>query len=241
MEITYDGRAAVTWNGDRSATKATPATPALLSKELYLKQRCRTGNRYRNQRNYHGQYYFSQTQSHVWYESLLESSMLMLLDWRENIAAIATQPMKLTFSDGKVHYPDFLALHADGRQVVYDVKPASRLSEKALTQFAQTRAVCEAVKWEYEVLTGLQEIEHKNLAFLSHFRHPGFQPGLEAVDRARRAFESGPLSVLDAARALEPASIAKGRSGVYRLLWTRQLTCDMSATISDRALIEWSN
>ncbi len=218
--IAYDGRAAVTWKGDRSEGKSTPATPALLRKELYLKERCRTGNRYQNQRNYHGQYYFSQTQSHVWYESLLEANMLMLLDWRESITAIATQPIKLTFSDGKVHYPDFLAFHSDGRQVMYDVKPASRLSERALEQFAKTRAVCEAVTWEYEILTGLPEVEHKNLTWLSHFRHPGFEPTPQALERLRDALGPGGLSVREAAQALEPRSIPRGRAGIHRLLWT---------------------
>lgn len=241
MNTTYDGRAAVTWKGDRSRTKATPATPALLSKELYLNERCRTGNRYRNQRNYHGQYYFSQTQSHVWYESLLEANMLMLLDWRESISAIATQPMKLTFSDGKVHYPDFLALHEDGRQVVYDVKPASRLSEKALDQFAKTRVVCESVRWGYEVLTGLPDVEQKNLTWLSHFRHPEFQPAPDAVARLHSALGHDSLNVRDAAHTLEPTSLPAGRSGLYRLLWTRQLSLDMTTTISDRTHIEWSN
>lgn len=227
----------VHWNTPDAGPQSAVASPALLGRELYLAAPIRFGNRYPRQRNYHGHYLFSQTGRHVWFESLLESSRLASIDASRSVVAIASQPMRLDFDDGTHHYPDFLAMHSSSRQVVYDVKPQERLTEKALTQFARTRALCSRVGWGYEVLSELSETEEANLTWLRQFKHYGFHPPARTLERLRDALIT-PLSVFDAAGELELGSLAAGRSAVFHLLWVRAITTDLSARLTDASLVE---
>jgi hypothetical protein len=213
----------------------------LLDRELYLNAPCREGNRYPRQLNYHGHYHFAGTGKHVWFESLLESRMLMHLDREFDIVAIASQPMELTFADGSIHFPDFIALHANGRQVVYDVKPLERIDEKVTEQFDKTRALCETVGWGYEVLTGLPDQVQTNLTWLSYFNHPAFHPGQEAVERLVALLAASTVTVGEAASALELGSLARGRSALYNLAWSRIVTFDMAVPLSDSTLVKWND
>lgn len=213
----------------------------LLDQALYLNAPCREGNRYPRQLNYHGQYFFTGTGKHVWFESLLESRMLMHLDREFDIVAIASQPMEITFADGSVHFPDFIALHSNGRQVVYDVKPLERIDEKVTEQFDKTRALCKTVGWGYEVLTGLPDQVQTNLTWLSYFKHPGFHPGPDAVRRIEDRLATSALTVGEAASALDIGSLAEGRSALYHLAWSRLVTFDMTTTLSDSTPMKWND
>lgn len=142
------------WKRDDKEKRA-PLDARLLSAELYLAEPVRKGVAYPRQRNYHGYYWMASTGAHVWHESLHERDWLMWLDFAGDTVAVASQPMKLTGSDGVIRYPDFLALDARGVQTVYDVKPAARITTKVHTQFEWTRDLCQDIGWDYRVLAGL--------------------------------------------------------------------------------------
>lgn len=215
--------------GDK--VECAPLDTGLLSRELYDTDPVRIGSAYPHQRNYHGYYWMAATHNHVWHESLLERSSLMWLDHTADIVAIASQPMKLINGEGVCHYPDFLALDARGIQTVYDVKPYGRLNAKALAQFEWTRAVCEAVGWDYRVLTELPHQHHVNLTWLAQFRQPGHGPGAAAEERLLAAL--GPDSTVgDAVNLMEGKSTPRARSSVFHLLWTGALTFDMNTRLS---------
>lgn len=231
------GHAHVGWLNSNQKWVEAPASTELLNKELYLTLPARQGNRYPRQRNYHGLYFFSQTQRHIWFESNIEASRLASLDMTQRIVAIASQPMRITFAGGSIHFPDFIALHSNHRQVLYDVKPKDRLTPEVLTQFAQTKAVCDLVGWGYEVLTELDPVERVNLEWLSQFKHHGFYPDQAALDRLLDAL-TAPMSVNAAAVALGMESLARARSALFHLLWVGTLTIDTSVRLTQNSLVE---
>src|SRR5690606_26338329 len=115
---------------------------------------------------------------------------------------------------------DFIALHGNDRQVMYDVKARKYVNDKALEQFAKTEALCAQAGFGYEVLTGLPELHLANLRWLSCFSHPLFHPDFAVAARLLEAL-SVPLSVRDAATILGDGDLARGRSALYHLAWLR--------------------
>ncbi|WP_168626985.1 TnsA-like heteromeric transposase endonuclease subunit [Cryobacterium sp. BB307] len=236
----FNGFAEVCWLEPSGSWRREPATPQLLDRELYLASASREGNRYAKQRNYHGFYYFTGTGTHVRTESLLEASCLAWLDLTCDIVAIASQPMRIDFADGTRHFPDLFALHSNHRQVLYDVKPTARIDARALTQFARTMALCERVGWGYEILTELPPVEHRNVAYLRHFKHRGFHPAPQAVDRLLASL-SEPMPFDDAARTLALGTLADSRAALLHLVWRRVVAVDLSTRLSSTSLVERSN
>ncbi|WP_104088715.1 MULTISPECIES: TnsA-like heteromeric transposase endonuclease subunit [unclassified Cryobacterium] len=236
--VRFSGNALIRWKPTPDTTAEAPADRTLLSRHLYLAEAFRKPTSYPRQRNYYGLYFFSQTKKHVWHESLLEANMMMFLDHTQSISAIASQPLEMVYADGGRHVPDLIALHSNNRQVVYDVKPAARISSKVLEQFAKTKAVCDAVGWGYEVLPGLTEQVQANLTWLSYFQHDLFQPDEQAVDTLMSALDSHTLSFDDAAQILRPGSLASGRAELFHLLWKRTVTTDMLHHIDETTLIK---
>lgn len=231
------GTADVTWLTQSGKFATAPADTRLLDRDLHLSRPIREPHRYPRQRNYQGLYYFAQTSRHVWHESLLEATVLRWLDIHEEILAIASQPFKIEFADGTTHIPDYFALLDGHRQVVYDVKPTKYLDEKALLQFAKTRAVCNKVGWEYEVRTESTKQVQINLEWVAAFKHPGFHPGPTATQRLWERL-TAPATVREAIEILQLASPAHGRSSIYHLVCARILRLDLSNPLSDLTLVE---
>ncbi|WP_157157601.1 TnsA-like heteromeric transposase endonuclease subunit [Diaminobutyricimonas sp. LJ205] len=229
--------ASLQWKSPVTGLRAKAASPALLLDELYLASPIRTGNRYPRQRNYHGHHYFAQTGALVEHESLLEATTLAWLDMHCDIVAIAAQPMKMTFADGSVHFPDFFALHGDYSQVVYDVKPKELITEKVQLQFAKTRALCARIGWEYEVHSELPNQVRVNLNWISAFKHHGYHPGAERTAQLTAALTE-PLPLKAAAELLQQARLPDARAALYHLVWNRELRLDLTQRLSDRTLIE---
>ncbi len=213
--------------------KSAPLDAGLLSAELYLTEPVRQGAAYPRQKNYHGYYWMASTGAHVWHESLHERDWLMMLDFAGDIVALASQPMKLTDSDGITHYPDFLALDARGVQTIYDVKPAARINAKAHAQFEWTRDLCQDIGWDYHVLADIPVQERVNVTFLSQFRHPNNHPGAESEQELLAAAQPD-WTINDATRQLPASSTALARRGLFHLMWTRAFTTDLNERLSGR-------
>jgi hypothetical protein len=230
--------ASVTWTTDieRATPRSELATPLLLDRELYAAAPIRTAHRYPRQKNIQGLYYFASTGRHVWHESQLESMVMRWLDMQDDIVAISAQPMRIDFADGTSHTPDFLALHSDHRQVVYDVKPL-RFLPKFEAQFAKTRAFCDHVGFEYEVHHELPKQVAVNLSWLAGFKHHGYRPPAEPIRALLRALDQ-PMPMREAVDVLDGRNRPRGRSGLFHLVWSRVLDLDMTLPISNRTLIE---
>jgi hypothetical protein len=228
--------ATIEWLDQLGTARKAVADTRLLDRELFLAQRSRTGNRYPKQRNYHGLNWFAGTGTHVWHESLFERYALLTLDFRHDIVALAVQPMTMTFDDGSEHYPDFIALHSDHRQVVYDVKPASRVGAKAQLQFDTTEALCRRIGWGYEVFSDPDPQVRLNVEWVANFRNPAFAPEPSARQQLLAA-AARPLSLHSAAQLMRDHGWDGGVAGAYHLVWTGELTIDLTEPLSTNTLV----
>ncbi len=129
---------------------------------------------YKKQRHLPGYYFFSTTGRHVLYESRLEMSVLMHLDFEPHVVGILAQPFKLWYRrDGKdrSHVPDFFAKLSDGQELVVDVKPRYVVERPKNQQVFKIAAhACSQVGWKYEVDSGPEEPYLSNLRWLAGFR-----------------------------------------------------------------------
>jgi hypothetical protein len=232
--------ASVTWEDAHEVEHQALADRNLLNQNIYLARRSRTGNRYQHQRAYQGVNWFSNTATHVWYESLLERSSLLWLDFTSDIVAIASQPMQMHFPDGTSHYPDFLALHSDQRQVVYNVKPLKFIDAKAKAQFANAAALCKLAGWSHQVISARTPVETGNLDWLANFRQTRFAPTERAFTQLMDA-----LVVPMAADAAALAMLYPGWTGalasIFHLAWNGNILFDLTAPISSTSIIRKAN
>lgn len=229
------GYGVVIWEDLGGKRHEAPATSDLLGEALYATRRSRSGSRYPRQRNYHGLYFMEATGEHVWFESLLEESRLATLDMLGDVTAVASQPMELRFADGSKHFPDLIALHSDGRQTVFDVKPARKVDDN-LTVFAKTQALCRRVGWGYEVLSEADPIVKRNVQYLRLFKHPGYRPPTTSTGRLDAL--AWPATFADVAPALCPEDLPQGRAWTLHLLWSGSLRTDLNLLLSQTSLLE---
>jgi len=219
----------IQWRTPTGTLRTERPSPALLHERLWETQPVRRGVQYPNRRNQHGLYFWPRTGEHVWYESGLELASLVDLDYQGQAVHIAAQPFRLLFrrqSPATYHDPDFFAVHANGDQVVYDVKPSDRITPKAVDQFAETARICDAVGWRHVVLTETHAQRTANLEFLRSTRHTRCHPPTERLEHL--------LSVFDGARPIgEGIAMADCRHPalvmphVRHLLWHHHLRVDL--------------
>ncbi|MEE1622727.1 TnsA-like heteromeric transposase endonuclease subunit [Zafaria sp. Z1313] len=226
----------IAWTDAAGAARTSVADARCLRHGLETARRARRPANYQHRRNYEGYYWWAGSGESVWYESMTEYAVLMELDHSQRLAKVAAQPFCILFNDGARHYPDYFALHASGSQVVYDVRPADRIDEKAEMQFAKTREVCEQIGWGYEVLHGATGVQRHNLEWLAGYRHPYITPEAPARSRILRAAEERlPLATL--AAGLDPELPARFIPAIYHLLWARDLTYNPSKPLGWNTLI----
>ena len=230
----------VVWIDESTTQHVRPAGPALLHEPIQAAKRIRVGHQYKAQRNFHGLYWFAQTGQHVWYESLFEMTALMSLDFFHDIRSISSQPMMMQFAGGKVHFPDLFATHADGHQVVYDVRPERLIDPDAAEQFAETKRICGLVGWEYQLFTSIDPIAKNNLEWLSGYRHPRHVPRPHIRERVLVAAEHA-RPFTDLVNVVDPHHPALGAMALYNMLWNRSLTFDMTFPLNTFTLISKDN
>jgi len=234
-KLTTSGQAgSVSWTPSVGEKQEAFASPVLLDKELYLARKARTGNRYPGQRNYHGRTYMVSTGEHLWCETLTERRFLLSLDYAQTLVAIAAQPMTMHFTDGTTHFPDFVALHADQTQVVYNVKPAKYLTEKAVKQFDNATDLCDLVGWSHVVATTFDTPEMKNIEWLANFRSHLLAPSAALHDDLLGSAETARTVGELAGRVSAGHNVVPA---ILHLTWTRQIDLDMSFPISTSTLI----
>jgi hypothetical protein len=229
----------VTWLDAGGAQHTEGASPLLLHRDLHTATRARIGVQYKGKRNYQGIYFFASSRQHVWHESLFEMTALTWLDHQHDIVAIASQPMMLQFPDGRVHFPDYFALHEDGRQVLYDVRPAKLINEKTQAQFDETRRLCNAVGWDYELFTNISPIAKANLEWIAGYRAKRYRPPATAI--AVLDLLDQPISFRDLQALISPGNRGRGSSAIYSLLWDRIITTDHNQHLNSASTFRRTN
>ena len=230
----------VDWMDARGESHEHLPELGLLDRELYLATKQRTGHNYKGRRNYAGLHWFSNSGVHVWYESMLERRALIWLDFTYDIVAIASQPMLLHFPDGTSHYPDFIALHASGRQVLYNVKPEKFITDKVRIQFANATALGELAGWGHQVISTFEPTVIGNIEWLAQFRQSHFGP-TEDIKQELLGQLHGSMSVGAAADLLTALTPTARIPALYNLAWYGHLTLDLTHPLSISTLIRKAN
>lgn len=112
-----------------------------------------------------------------------------------------------------------------------DVKPQHRVSKPEVTRtFGWTRAAVESRGWTYEVWSGTDSVKLENLRLLAGFRrHWLFNP--ELLRQLHEADLDG-VTLGDACRRQREWAEPLVRAGVLHLLWTHELTTELSRPLS---------
>jgi hypothetical protein len=212
-----------------------PADSALFDAGIIAGRPVRKPGRWRGQMTYPGKHWFASSGLHISFESMLERSALMRIDFALDVVAIAAQPMRIHFADGGTTVPDFLAEYRNGEQTVFEVKPSHALTEERLARFAESKRVCATVGWGFEILTEASVIVMDNLELLAAYRHPLYMPTPEAQARILTAARN-PLPLREGA-IVSGLPIRRGYAAVYHLAWKRQLDLDLTTPITNRTAI----
>jgi len=228
--------ARVDWTDSHGKFHSQIASRNLLDAEIYSARQARTGNRYPGQGNYHGLNWFANTGTQLWHESLTERSALLWLDFTHDVIAIAVQPMQMFFPDGTHHFPDFLALHSDMRQVVYNVKPEGLITTKVRTQFDNATRLCTSVGWIHHVIPTFDPAYIRNVEYLSNHRQPHSAPS-DIVRAELLAALTAPLPLSVAAAQLRSAPRNTARTSIYNLAWYGEIQLDLNTPLSDQTLV----
>jgi len=193
---------------------------------------------YRGQRHLPGVYWFASTASHLPYESLLELSALVRLDFDPDVEAASAQPfwLHLPALKGRSvdHAPDFFAALGDGRGRLIDVSLRSELSKpRRARAFELTRRACRALGWEYEVMTEPDPTVITNLRALAGFRRQPaqfFEFAAALIERVGSGATIGELS-----GAVGPPG--RVRPVLFHLIWRGQLAIDLARPLRETTVV----
>ncbi len=180
-----------------------------------------------------GYYLMASVGDLVAYESRFEMAHLMLLDREGTAAAVASQPFRMHWRDGKnarSHVPDFFVRHTDGTAEVVDVKGSARAETpgNALV-FGVTARLCAYAGFGYRVATDIPTVTLNNVRWLSGYRIPPQQAGaiaphVLAAGAQVTAFED--LLGKAVARSRQHPLLVKATA--FHLLWTGALQFDLA-------------
>lgn len=196
---------------------------------------------WKGKRNLEGHWFVETTQSHVQFESRLESRFLVWADWEPDVIGVSSQPLAILWPRGgsrKSHVPDYFIREANGAGTVIDVRPLDRV-EKDRDQFEATRDLCREVGWGYRVWTGLDRFEMDGIAFVSGYRFARCAPSPEVREALLEVYGS-PIPLEEGLRWVgHRAGVEQNvvLTGLYHLVWAHELAMDMSAPLSLRTLV----
>lgn len=229
-------RASISYINDAGRRRTLRPSPELLHEPIVRAQPSRRPATHPLRRNTEGFYWFEQTAHHVWHESMVEYTALMLLDHSADISGICTQPMRIDFEDGTAHFPDIFLTYASGVQEVCNVRPADLIDDAAREQFWKTEALCDRVGWRHRVIVDLSLTQRQNLELLAAYRHPRNMPDDDVADTLLDVLNGeAPFGMLWEACQRHPDPYAL--AGLYNLLWHRDIVFDMSSPLEMNTML----
>lgn len=226
------------WSCDDDGWHTEPLTGSLRNARLEDARPAREFAAWPGKRNYEGLWWSSTNRAHVAFESLLERDALLWFDWDQDVTAISSQPVAFLWPKGtpsqRSHVPDYFVRLANGDGKLIDVRGTQGHTEKALTQFDLTRASCAELGWQYEVWTGLPAELATSLRWLAGYRQDRCAPSPTVTDRLTAAFKNGAALGDGIEQVAVFASVSREivTANVYHLLWTHELTADLTRPLS---------
>lgn len=158
------------------------------------------------------------------------------MDFDLRVEAFAAQPFRLEWGErgGRcVHTPDFFARRRDGVGVVVDCRPQERIESRDRELFDGTAGVCEAVGWEYRLVSGHDPVWLGNVRWLAGYRLARFR--LEPAATALLAVFADPAPLaLGAAGVGDPIAVLPV---LYHLLWRGELRVEMRQRLDGLSVV----
>lgn len=201
-------------------------------------QAVRLPTAYKGQRHLPGYLWMSRMKSLVAYESRLEMTILLQMDFNKAVASVVSQPFVLHYQTGtKIyrHTPDFFVRYCDGNGEVVNVKPKQFVQkEQNVRAFEACRGAAVEMGCAYSTRSELDAIYLTNLGWLAGYLRPPaglaiyVAPIVDAVD--------GPAPI-QAVLARVGGSSVLTRPVLYHLLWTGWLATDLYKRLSKDSLV----
>lgn len=177
----------------------------------------------------------------LWSESLAEEDYKYLLDFDSQVDGFEEQPFCIQYVlDGKTRYytPDLLVVRKDGRRLVVEIKPASKIfTPKNNLLFRIAAAVCAAEGYEFVVVTVemiRQQPRLNNVKALWKYArtplHPQHQIDCMELFRARERVTLGEAFDFFESRGA-------GKHIVYALLFWGALAFEVMQPLANDSLI----
>ena len=183
------------------------------------------------QKTFQGHYWCAGSGKHVFHESMLEFTSMMLIDHLNDIVALFAQPMLLTFADGTFHYPDFFAILVGGERLLMDAHSESLTTDEDRHRFELTRSMCERLGWRYVLLNDLTTIVSWNLEFLARYHHPRFAPS-EKLRTTVLGFAASHATLGRLMGALRTTKPGENIPALIHMFWKRELSFDLTLPLT---------
>lgn len=201
-------------------------------------QAVRLPTAYKGQRHLPGYQWMSRMNALVAYESRLEMTILLQLDFNKAVSHVTSQPFVLHYQhETKIyrHTPDFFVRYSDGNGEVVNVKPRQFVQrEKNVRAFEACRSAAIEMGCAYSTRSELEAIYLANLGWLAGYRRP--PAGLEIyVESIVNAIE-GQTPIQEVLARVE-ANTALAQPVLYHLLWTGWLASDLYKRLSKQSLV----
>jgi hypothetical protein len=190
---------------------------------------------HKGQRNVVGWHWSSTTDTHIAYESYLESCWLTIFDFDLTVTAMAAQPLRLVGLVNGVpldHVPDFFLRRDDGRGGLVDVRAEALADDRFETQVAATRACCEQLGIGYDVFYEPKPQWWANVRYLAGYRR---RPAVGLDQRARVLAAAQASATFDDLLDVVELPESLARPLILHLCWTQDLVFDL-----DDALHGWT-
>lgn len=240
--VTANSDYAEAWFKDADGEKISTSWSQLDADIVVRGQPWRNFPWYLGQRNYSGRYWCATERRLVGYESRLELSRLMIVDFDLSSRRIASQPfwLKATVAGERLRrVPDYLVCTDQGPLVI-DVTRAKRMDSPEFRRMLDlTRQVIESHGWRYEVVHEPESVQFLNIRFLSGYRRPWlFRPEVLASIReaAKQLDEPSVGEIVSGAGYSRPLALA----GMMHLLWQQEFTFDVTKRLSLSTIVEVS-
>jgi len=205
-------------------------------------------------------YYPFRGEKSIWYESLLERDLLVLLEFNEMVMDIQEQPMTIEYvnANGRevTYTPDFLVIFKPinlrgldspyPKSLLIEVKPSKKLKEvfkeyrprfKIATKYAQQNDYIFKIYDEKRI----RGIELENILFLKRYRKTHFE-GVEEKRICGYLHDIGHTQIDHILEALYATQTKKGiaLSHLYQLIYNKKIGIDLGQQINNRSTI-WLN
>jgi hypothetical protein len=185
------------------------------------------------QANTPGYYYFSSLNKHVYYESYLESTILLHLEHIGTVVELLEQPFILS-DEIRSHIPDFVVKHSNNSIVIANVKPQVFVEKSDnVADFALAELAAKSLGWTHQVFSELNPQYVDNLQWLLGYRNPPYR--LEHFEAAINTCLKIPMSLLQLLKQLGQPFLV--RPVVFHLLWHRRLFTKLNQRFSNDMII----